>query len=60
MQFSVLLAADEEASFVSRSRRIHAHCERARLRALKARLFSLAVIAKGRVIRARPRKYQLG
>jgi hypothetical protein len=60
MQFSVLLDPDAESSFISKSRRIQAHSERARVRAFKVRLFSLAVIAKGRVIRARPRKNQIG
>jgi hypothetical protein len=53
LQFSVLLEPDEEDSFIAKSRRIQAHCQRARVRALKVRLFSMAVIAEGRVLRAR-------
>ena len=53
MQLSVLIPPAAETSFAARAQRISAHSLRARIRSARVRLFSQAVIAKGRVLRAK-------
>lgn len=59
-QYSVFISAEEENSFASRAHRIVAHSLRARARAARVRLYSMAIIAKGRVLREQSNRQRIG
>lgn len=59
MNFSVLSSGDAERSFATRAQRLAAQSIRLRTQAASVRLFSQAVIAKGRVLREQSKRQRI-